>query len=505
MTPLKPFTRSSSIPHSIWQSAVQKAVYILLHKENPNIGYNDAKVKFHPMILGTNLHVDAHNCDDSDVFDKGVLIGKLAEDVDGDPSIQSILSYEFFSQASKDLLDSTIEVREMTVGQIKTRIPSLVDFFPFSDFTYEFWAIAIFNYYLNHGLKGSTKHQQYNDWQVQGKNDINYGLIDYKLPANAKVVIIGDYGTGLPDAVAMLDSIMTTLDPDCIIHVGDVYYSGTEHECKSEILDVFLCAYKKNGKRVPLFSLPGNHEYMSGGQGFYKHVLDVNRMAGLPPSTYQDASYFCLRSEDQKWQFLGMDTGFNSLPTPMPTIGPMLQESELFWHKHKLENFGGKTILLSHHQLYSVNARINEKGNGGSPYLNDHLYDFFNPYFNKIPAWFWGHEHSLGIFEEGIHGLSKGRLVGNSGFEEFQGEEPYYPNNPDCKVSYKQPIIKVGTTPVKWLDQRHEWNNHGCAMIDFSNVVSPEVSYYEFPVWIHTDEAPINPLLTKIPGATETL
>jgi hypothetical protein len=42
-------------------------------------------------------------------------------------------------------------------------------------------------------------------------------------------------------------------------------------------------------------------------------------------------------------------------------------------------------------------------------------------------------------------------------------------------------------------------------MIDFSNVVSPEVSYYEFPVWIHTDEAPINPLLTKIPGATETL
>ncbi|WP_052333994.1 metallophosphoesterase family protein [Neolewinella persica] len=506
MPSLVPFTRSSSVPHAKWQSAVQKTVHDLLAKEESSIHYTDGKVKFHPMMLGANLHVNAHNNDDVvAALDKASLDGRSAKDIDKDPEIQSFLSQEFFLHANDNLLNSSGAVKKMTVDEIKKRTPLSIVGFPFSDFTYEFWAAAILNYYLHHGFGGSTKHQQYNDWKKQGKGDVNYGLIAYKLPANAKVVIIGDYGTGLPDAVAMLESIMTTLAPDCILHLGDVYYSGTEHECKTEILDVFLEVYKRVGKSVPLFSLPGNHEYMSGGQGFYKHVLAVNSKAGLPSSTYQEASYFCLRTEDQKWQFLGMDTGFNSLPTPMPTIGPKLNDSEVEWHKNKLATFGGKTILLSHHQLYSVSSKINAKKIGGSTFRNDHLYNEFSPYFNSIPAWFWGHEHSLGIFAEGTLGLAKGRLVGNSGFEESTGEDPYKPDRQNTEFHYKTPVIKVGTSSVKWLGQSHQWYNHGCAMIDFSNVEAPEVKYYEFPAWIHKDSAPVSPELTEVPGGNETL
>ncbi|WP_052158346.1 metallophosphoesterase family protein [Lacinutrix jangbogonensis] len=506
MIPSKPFIRSSSIAHSNWQSAVQKTIHDLALKEDSLINYNDAKVKFHTMMLGTNLHVNAYNKDILiDPLDKASIEARLPKDLDNDANIQSFLSQEFFLQASNKLKNNCKEEKKKTIDQVKKQVPLSILGFPFSDFTYEFWAISIINYYINHGFCGSTKHQQYNDWKIEGKNDINYGLIDYKLPENAKVVIVGDYGTGLPDAVAMLENIMTTINPDCIIHVGDVYYSGTEHECKTEILDVFLNVFKKVGKSVPLFSLPGNHEYMSGGQGFYKHVLDVNNKAGLPATTYQDASYFCLRSEDEKWQFLGMDTGYNSLPTPMPTIGPKLQESEVTWHKDKLKNFPGNTILLSHHQLFSVNALINEKTNGGSPYLNDNLYGYFKHYFHKIPAWFWGHEHSLGIYQDGAHKLSKGRLVGSSGFEEFTGEAPYKRHTTDCNVRYKKPLIKVGTTPVKWLEKSHDWFNHACAVINFSNVNAPEVKYYEFPVWIHKDAAPVAPTLTLIPEATENL
>jgi hypothetical protein len=500
------------VPHAKWQSAVQQTLHDLSAEEDSSIDNTDDSIKFHPMMLGVNLHINAHNNGDiKATLDSASLDGRLGVDLEKDPRVQSFLSQELFSYASKQMSDEGTAKKKFSlkgiIEGIKKWKPLSILGFPFSDFTYEFWAISILNYYENHGFDGSTKNQQYNDWLKEGKGDPNYGVIEYQLPAKAKVVIIGDYGTGLPDAVAMLENIMTTLKPDCILHVGDVYYSGTNHECKTEILDVFLGVYKKVGKSVPLFSLPGNHEYMSGGQGFYKYVLDVNKNKeiGLPASTLQEASYFCLRTEDQKWQFLGMDTGFNSLPTPMPTIGPRLQDSEVEWHKDKLDGFGGKTILLSHHQLFSVSAEINAKKSDGSTYLNDHLYDTFCPYFDTISAWFWGHEHSLGIFENGIHGLAKGRLVGNSGFEEFVKEDPYAVKNPDTKVRYKSSDIKVGTTSVKWLGKRHEWFNHGCAMIDFSDVEEPEVKYYEFPVWIHKNSAPANPQLMEIVGARETL
>ena len=507
MKTTQPFVRSSSVYHSNWQSAIQKTVHSIINEGGSQVSYNDPEVIFHPMMLAGNLHIDAHrNGKAITEMAKDIREGMTAEEMDNDPSIQSYLSQEFFHRANKLLDADRVNAKKMTIQEIKERIPITIIGFPVSDFTYEFWIISILNYYINHGFSGSTKHQQYNDWKIEGKGDINYGVIDYKLPANAKVVILGDYGTGLPDAVSMLEHIMTTLDPDCIIHVGDVYYSGTEHECITEIFDVFLNVFKKVGKSVPLFSIPGNHEYMSGGQGFYNHVLDVNNKAGLPASTYQVASYFCLRSEDEKWQFLGMDTGFNSLPTPMPTIGPKLKPSEVEWHKNKLNNFDGRTILLSHHQLYSVNALINDvKKFGGSPYLNDHLMELFSPHFDSIPAWFWGHEHSLGIFEEGVHGLAKGRLVGNSGFEEFIGEGPYKVNNPDPNVRYKTPVIKVGTTSVEWLGKCHDWFNHACAVIDFSNVESPEVRYYEFPVWVEKDRAPADAKLTEIPNSKENL
>ncbi|MDF1695342.1 MAG: metallophosphoesterase [Saprospiraceae bacterium] len=506
MTPLKPFIRTSSIPHSLWQSAVQKTIYNLPEHDGKTLNYNGDKVKFHPMKLGANLHIHAHNeKKDVKAFDSKILDKIKPTDIDMDPKIQAFLSKLFFNHANSLLKDKIFDAIEVRLDELKKRTPLSIIGFPVSDYTYEFWLVAIINYYINHGFRGSTKHQQYKDWKIAGKGNEAYGVIDYKLSPDAKVVILGDYGTGLPDAIAFLEHIMTTLQPDCIIHVGDVYYSGTEHECKTEILDVFLDVFNKVGKSVPLFSIPGNHEYMSGGQGFYKHVLDVNNQSGQPESTYQEASYFCLRTADDKWQFLGMDTGFNSLPTPMPTIGPDLQESEKEWHRNKLEHFDGKTILLSHHQLFSVNALINAKKFGGSPYLNDHLHDLFCPFFEDIAAWFWGHEHSLGIFTDGVHGLSKGRLVGNSGFEEFLGEGPYEVNNPDKSVSYQSPIIKVDTTTVDWLFQSHEWYNHACALIDFSNSLAPEVTYYQFPVWVEKNKAPESPKLTEITNAKEYL
>ena len=110
--------------------------------------------------------------------------------------------------------------------------------------------------------------------------------------------------------------------------------------------------------RPAFFAIPGNHDYYSGGGGFYHTIDTVN--SGIA-NCAQQASYFCLRTDDDKWQFLGMDTGFNDrVPTGQLTDpeGPDLHEDEYDWHKDKLETFTGSTILLSHHQLISAKEQL---------------------------------------------------------------------------------------------------------------------------------------------------
>lgn len=53
------------------------------------------------------------------------------------------------------------------------------------------------------------------------------GIIKYRFPSNAKIAIIGDYGTGLSDSFGLLRHAIIQKESDIIIHLGDVYYAGT--------------------------------------------------------------------------------------------------------------------------------------------------------------------------------------------------------------------------------------------------------------------------------------
>lgn len=121
-----------------------------------------------------------------------------------------------------------------------------------------------------------------------------------------------------------------------------------------------LQRHARPGKRIPVFTLAGNHDYYALGYGFYDAFNAIN--SGIPGAG-QVASYFCLRTADDGWQFLAMDSGYNdSDPSaqfdPLAT-GPALHPSEAAWVQHKLDTFSGATVLLSHHQLFSANQAIN--------------------------------------------------------------------------------------------------------------------------------------------------
>jgi 3',5'-cyclic AMP phosphodiesterase CpdA len=151
------------------------------------------------------------------------------------------------------------------------------------------------------------------------------------------------------------------------------------------------------GHALPVFTLSGNHDMYCGGVGFYELIKHLNS----PPFT-QTASFFCLRSADEKWQLLAMDTGLHDdNPASVADALTYLEEDELAWHCDRIKEFAGRTILLSHHPLFSAFSAIGPSNASGrrsatNPLL---LKAFERMVVSKpIAAWFWGHEHTLSIY-----------------------------------------------------------------------------------------------------------
>lgn len=327
----------------------------------------------------------------------------------------------------------------------------------------------------------------YRDWNKSPKKK-DFSVIEYKLPVNAKVMILGDWGTDLTDNVEMLKRGIEELRPDAVIHLGDIYYSGTKDECRRNVLEPYARIFSELGRaRVPFFAIPGNHEYYSGGAGFYEILDKIN--AGNA-AWKQEASYFCLRTEDSKWQFLGMDTGYDSYNIIPSSTGPELVSSEVEWHKHKLDTFSGSTILLSHHQLFSAHSPINWSPTSSRAYLNESLHKTFEPYFirrpqkprrkDKIAAWFWGHEHNFVAFENNLFDVRRGRLIGCGAYQESVNSNPYKNNFPDA-VRYQPSMKQVGKS--QYGDDAGKFYNHAFALLEFSAAGQVQAKYYQYPSW----------------------
>ena len=81
------------------------------------------------------------------------------------------------------------------------------------------WATTIEEYLQYFGPGGSQKQIPY----IRASS-IGPRTIEFK--ADARVALVGDWGTGAQPAVQVLKQI-ATWKPDILIHLGDIYYSGT--------------------------------------------------------------------------------------------------------------------------------------------------------------------------------------------------------------------------------------------------------------------------------------
>jgi Calcineurin-like phosphoesterase len=241
-------------------------------------------------------------------------------------------------------------------------------------------------------------------------------ISDYveELPESCTIALIGDWGTGQEPAKTVLQCVATH-KPGIVIHLGDIYYSGTRYEADNYFMSLVRLVF---GATMPkVFTLSGNHDMYSGGVGYY-WLLDQIK---------QKASFFCLRNKF--WQFIGLDTGVNDYdPFNVDTSTPTLKATEFEWLEDKVTNSAGaRTVIMSHHPLFSVYERINSQP------VNEPLHRQFKDLLTRITAWYWAHEHNLVVYKKylDIHA----RCVGHGAFPVAIGElgmvhadVPYFEN-----------------------------------------------------------------------------
>lgn len=296
-----------------------------------------------------------------------------------------------------------------------------------------------------------------------------------------RVGVLGDWGTGEPEAIAVLDQLMQR-KPDVIIHVGDVYYAGTEDEQNSNFLIPIANARRKHGRNVPVYALPGNHDYYSGGAGFYGMLARLNQ--GVPNASVQANSFFCLRNA--AWQLQGMDTGYNDSDLlHVADDDTHLRDDEAAWHRAQLATAGGRRVILfSHHQLFSAFEQIG--GRWHNPRLMANLADWRRASSPppRIAAWLWGHEHVLQVYEVPGSLPVLGRCVGNGAFPVFTDSGGYTPGTTSIPL---QPATRSpGGIPfpqgfVQSQPDDRVWAS-GYTVLDLGTDGSAKLLYYQVQV-----------------------
>lgn len=487
---MKPIRPVENIFGAVWKSAVTETVAKHEKKKSRGGGIESD----HPLIAAADRYIDSLQKGHAIPAPKGE--GELH---DNDPEIAPYLMQLHHQLAHAKINDDKA---------LQTQLNNQLGRFKFGNPLWQQMFIQYFEYYAQYPyhLGGQPL---YRSWKDTGGN-MDFGVVEWRLPATGRVAIIGDIGTGTDVAAAVLLSALS-FKPDAILHVGDVYYSGTKFEFEHRFTGLFESVFRAAKHRAPVFTVPGNHEYFTGNISFL-NCIDSGVLA-LHKNQKQAASYFCLRSADDGWQFLGMDTGYNGhymavppadqqkalailhakphrkgdaseadLPVQLPPAGAAmvaLRDDEVAWHHDKMDRFAGRSILLSHHQLYSavqvVGVAQSAPTDINRAWVNAAIWQQLGAYFGtKVAAWIWGHEHNLGIFQDNYRPadwnadanayrtLPKGRCAGHAAIPVQDIEKPYATTYP---VPLQQPSLQLGLVDG--------WYNRGFEILELAGAGHP--------------------------------
>lgn len=233
------------------------------------------------------------------------------------------------------------------------------------------------------------------------------------MPERIRIALVADWGAGNEIARWVLEQA-TAHRPDMLIHLGDIYYAGTDDEIKEN----FLRPLRELLGTIPIYSLAGNHDMYAGGAPYYRLLRTLR----------QPASYFALRN--RHWQILGMDTALNDSDPFTAGAGlTFLEPSEAAWHLDKINGVPARcrSIVLSHHQLFTPFGDGVGRYQGQEQAINTRLLAPFASAMERIPLWLWGHEHDLVLYDPYL-GLEHGRCIGAGSIPVAPAADHHRPN-----------------------------------------------------------------------------
>lgn len=254
------------------------------------------------------------------------------------------------------------------------------------------------------------------------------------LAESARIVLVGDWGSGLPRARRVAEQIAKQLDdPGAarrqkhVIHLGDVYYGGEHDEYRDNFLGPWPVAPGRTD--VASYTLNGNHDMYAGGQDYFAALGDPRFAAQGGSSTFALAN--------EHWQFLGLDTSYEDAG---------LHGGQAAWvAAQRADHPGRRTVLLSHHQLFSAYE-------AGARALRAKI----RPVLDAAPldAWFWGHEHRCLVYRD-LENVRFASCAGHGGIPEYLVEA--LPVPPEGLVYEYRKQYGTGWQP---------WNTFGFAVLD---------------------------------------
>jgi predicted phosphodiesterase len=239
------------------------------------------------------------------------------------------------------------------------------------------------------------------------------------------MIFFGDWASGIPRARLIAEQMRKYIDGreapvQHVVHLGDTYYSGWPNEFEKRFLDCWPVAANE-ADNIGSWSVNGNHDMYSGGEGFFKTLLSDPRFAG-----HEDSSLFKL--ENRHWRILGLDTAYKDHDLESP------QDEWITEEAHKAREQGQKFMLLSHHQLFSTYESDGEALKAKlAPLLEKGL----------IHTWFWGHEHRCVVYEP-HQGVKYARCIGHAGVPVYVTTKSPEPGKAPYAYHYTEDKIERG-------------------------------------------------------------
>ena len=262
-----------------------------------------------------------------------------------------------------------------------------------------------------------------------------------ELESNARVILFGDWASGIPNARILADYIWQEYVQPVIgkkqqvhlIHLGDTYYAGLKHEYPKRFSKHWPVRTTEKPPNIFSWTIPGNHGVYAGPHGFYRMLKEDRRF-----DAQAKCSHFLI--ENKYWQIFGLDT--SSTPVDWNGSIGVLHKKQLEWVIRR-RDVNKKCILLTHHQPFCVCENVD-------PHLSDQLRPIREQH--PVTAWFWGHEHLCARFEPHMN-IEFPVLLGHAGF----------PGRPKKRI-HDTPKVKF-----EWTEHVGPYVSFGFARLDFSN------------------------------------